>query len=67
MDTGCYAVHLLRHLAEAEPEVVSARAAWTRGGVDRWLTADLRFPGGRTRAPHLRAAVERCRCASAPA
>jgi predicted dehydrogenase len=48
MDTGCYVVHLLRHLAGAEPEVVSARAAWTRGGVDRWLTADLRFPGGRT-------------------
>jgi predicted dehydrogenase len=48
MDAGCYAMHLLRHLAEAEPEVVSARAVWTRGGVDRWLTADLRFPGGRT-------------------
>jgi predicted dehydrogenase len=47
MDTGCYTVHLLRHLAEAEPEVVSAQAAWTRGGVDRWLTADLRFPGDR--------------------
>jgi predicted dehydrogenase len=48
MDTGCYTVHLLRHLAEAEPDVVSARALWTRGGVDRWLTADLRFPGDRS-------------------
>jgi predicted dehydrogenase len=48
MDTGCYTMSLLRHLAGAEPEVVSARAIWTRGGVDRWLTADLRFPGGRT-------------------
>ncbi len=48
MDTGCYTVHLLRHLAEAEPGVVSAQAAWTRGGVDRWLTADLRFPGDRS-------------------
>jgi predicted dehydrogenase len=48
MDTGCYTMSLLRHLARAEPEVVSARAIWTRGGVDRWLTADLRFPGGRT-------------------
>ena len=48
MDTGCYTVHLLRHLAEAEPAVVSARALWTRGGVDRWLTADLRFPGDRS-------------------
>jgi predicted dehydrogenase len=48
MDTGCYAVHLLRHLSEAEPEVVFARGVWTRGGVDRWLTAELRFPGDRT-------------------
>lgn len=48
MDTGCYTMSLLRHLAGAEPEVVSARAIWTGGGVDRWLTADLRFPGGRT-------------------
>jgi len=48
MDTGCYAVHLLRNLAGAEPEVVFARAVWTRGGVDRWLTAELRFPGDRT-------------------
>ena len=48
MDTGCYTVHLLRHLAEAEPSVVSAHALWTRGGVDRWLTADLHFPGERS-------------------
>jgi predicted dehydrogenase len=48
MDAGCYAVHLLRHLAGSEPEVASARAAWTRGGVDRWLTAELRFPGDRS-------------------
>ncbi len=48
MDTGCYTVSLLRHLAEAEPEVRSARAIWTRGGVDRWLQAELRFPGDRT-------------------
>jgi predicted dehydrogenase len=48
MDTGCYTVHLLRHLAGAEPEVVRARGRWTRAGVDRALEADLRFPGGRT-------------------
>jgi predicted dehydrogenase len=48
MDTGCYAVHLLRHLAQSEPSVMSARAKWTSGGVDRWLTADLRFPSGAT-------------------
>jgi predicted dehydrogenase len=46
MDTGCYAVHLLRHLAQSEPTVRSARAKWTRGGVDRWLTTDLAFPTG---------------------
>jgi predicted dehydrogenase len=48
MDTGCYTVHLLRHLAGAEPEVVAAEARWTRGGVDRWMEARLRFPDGRT-------------------
>ena len=48
MDTGCYAVHLLRHLAQSEPEVRSARAKWTSGGVDRWLTAELAFPTGAT-------------------
>jgi predicted dehydrogenase len=46
MDTGCYAVHLLRHLAQSEPAVRSARAKWTSGGVDRWMTADLEFPTG---------------------
>ena len=48
MDAGCYTVHLLRHLAAAEPEVVTAHALWTRGGVDRALEAELRFPGGRS-------------------
>ena len=48
MDAGCYTVHLLRHLAAAEPTVVRARAKWTRGGVDRAFRADLLFPDGRT-------------------
>jgi predicted dehydrogenase len=48
MDTGCYAVHLLRHLAQSEPTVLAARARWTAGGVDRWLTTDLVFPTGVT-------------------
>jgi predicted dehydrogenase len=48
MDTGCYAVHWLRHTAEAEPTVVRAEARWTRGGVDRWMEARLVFPDGRT-------------------
>lgn len=48
MDTGCYTVSILRHLARAEPTVVSARAKWTRDGVDRWCAAELRFDDGRT-------------------
>jgi predicted dehydrogenase len=48
MDTGCYTVSILRHLARAEPTVTSARAKWTRGGVDRWCAAALRFDDGRT-------------------
>jgi predicted dehydrogenase len=27
---------------------VSARGRWTRGGVDRYMEAELRFPDGRT-------------------
>ncbi|HYR96065.1 MAG TPA: Gfo/Idh/MocA family oxidoreductase [Candidatus Binatus sp.] len=48
MDAGCYTVHLLRHLAGAEPEVLQARGEWTRGGVDRCMEARLGFPDGRT-------------------
>jgi predicted dehydrogenase len=48
MDTGCYAIHLLRHLAGAEPEVLAARAIMQSPEVDRRLEADLRFPDGRS-------------------
>jgi predicted dehydrogenase len=48
MDTGCYTVSILRHLARAEPTVRAARARWTRGGVDRWCAAELEFSDGRT-------------------
>ena len=48
MDTGCYAVHIVRTLAGAEPEVVRAEARLSSPGVDRWMAADLRFPDGRT-------------------
>lgn len=44
MDVGCYAIHQARTLADAEPEVVSARAKCISPGIDRWLKADLRFP-----------------------
>jgi predicted dehydrogenase len=42
MDIGCYAVHLWRTLAGAEPTVVSARAATLSPGIDRRTEATLR-------------------------
>jgi predicted dehydrogenase len=50
MDAGCYAVHALRLLAPADPEVTAARALTTRrdGRVDRAMTAQFTFPGGAT-------------------
>jgi predicted dehydrogenase len=48
MDVGCYTIHMIRHLAGAEPEVVEAHGEWTRGGVDRYMSARFRFPDGRT-------------------
>ena len=47
MDAGCYPTHLLRTLAEAEPEVRSARAKTRQQDVDRLMQADLVFPDGR--------------------
>jgi predicted dehydrogenase len=46
MDAGCYAVHCLRQLGSGEPEVISARAQLRSPGVDRAMTASLRFPDG---------------------
>lgn len=48
MDTGCYTVSMVRHLAEAEPEVVSARAWLAAPQVDRRMEGELRFDDGRT-------------------
>lgn len=48
MDVGCYALHQLRTIAGAEPEVVSASAKERSPGIDRFLTAELRFADGRT-------------------
>jgi predicted dehydrogenase len=49
MDTGCYAIHMLRHLAGDEPaEVASARARLASPRVDRAMEAELRFADGRT-------------------
>ncbi len=44
MDLGCYAIRLLRFLANAEPEVVRAQADCVTPQLDRWMRADLRFP-----------------------
>jgi predicted dehydrogenase len=48
MDVGCYAISVVRHLADAEPEVAFAEARLSSPGVDRWMRAELRFPDGRT-------------------
>jgi len=48
MDVGAYTVSIVRFLAGAEPEVVGAEARLASPGVDRWMRADLGFPGGVT-------------------
>jgi len=48
MDAGCYAVNMMRFLAEAEPEVVRAEVRLARPKVDRWIRAELRFADGRS-------------------
>jgi len=48
MDMGCYTVHQLRLLAGAEPVVTGATAKLLSPGIDRWMTADMEFPGGAT-------------------
>jgi predicted dehydrogenase len=48
MDAGCYAIHMARHLAGSEPEVVSARAQLRSPEVDRAMQAELRFATGAT-------------------
>ena len=48
MDVGCYALHMNRLLAGAEPTVVSAQAKrWRRDpDIDRWMRVHLEYPGG---------------------
>jgi predicted dehydrogenase len=61
MDAGCYAVHMVRTMAVAgarppvrgttagdEPSVTAAAARMRSPGVDRYMRADLEFPGGIT-------------------
>jgi predicted dehydrogenase len=46
MDVGCYATHMNRLVAGAEPRVVRAQAKLARPNVDRWLRAELRYSDG---------------------
>jgi len=48
MDLGSYTIHLIRLLADAEPEVTTARARLAAPQLDRWMTADFRFADSRT-------------------
>jgi predicted dehydrogenase len=50
MDAGCYTISMVRHLSEAEPEVVSAQALLWSPQVDRRMDAKLRFADGRSAA-----------------
>jgi predicted dehydrogenase len=48
MDVGCYAIHIVRFLAGAEPDVTRAQARLSSPKVDRAMNADLRLPDDRT-------------------
>jgi len=48
MDSGCYPVSLIRHLAEAEPTVERAEVRLYSPQVDHKMSADLSFADGRT-------------------
>lgn len=47
MDVGCYALHMARFMG-GEPHVTGARYKLSSPDVDRWMQADLAFPGGAT-------------------
>jgi predicted dehydrogenase len=52
MDSGCYAVDMVRRFGGSTPEVISARAKLRGPEVDRVMTAELRFAGGHTGRIH---------------
>lgn len=47
-DVGCYAIHVVRHLLDAEPEAVTAHAAMSalHGAVDMSTAMLMEFAGG---------------------
>ena len=48
MDVGCYAIHQIRSVAGAEPEVTQAQSKLAAPGVDRAMRASFAFADGRT-------------------
>lgn len=48
MDLGCYPLHWMRQVANAEPKVLSAHADQGAKHVDVTMHAELSFPGGLT-------------------
>ncbi|MEE8580803.1 MAG: Gfo/Idh/MocA family oxidoreductase [Myxococcota bacterium] len=48
MDTGCYAINMVRFMAGSEPEVTGARARLASPRVDRYMEANFRFADGVT-------------------
>ena len=52
MDSGCYAVDMVRRFGGSTPDVVSAQAKLRGPQVDRVMTAELRFAGGHTGRIH---------------
>lgn len=46
MDLGCYPLRLMRYLIGEIPTVTHARASCIKPQIDRWMAADLQFPGG---------------------
>jgi len=47
MDTGCYAVSMLRHIAGTEPTVTKATPTILRPGIDRRMDVEYTFEDGR--------------------
>lgn len=45
MDLGCYPLHMLRHIAGSEPQVLSAQAKVGRPRIDLSMDAELQFSG----------------------
>ncbi len=48
MDLGCYPIHFIRTLAEAEPTVKKATAVEAPANIDRSMDAELAFADGRS-------------------